>query len=79
MAKLATKNNVAIGIDIKSLTSVKDKKLKAIRLARIIQNIKVCRKAKTKIKLLNFKNRKNAFDFLISLGASTQQAKEAID
>ena len=77
LAKIAAKNNIAIGIDLEEINSL-DKKQKAIRLSKIIQNIELCRKAKTKIRLLNYKDKRTAFSFLISLGASTQQAKEAI-
>ena len=78
LAKIAEKNKVAIGIDVYEIARLA-KEEKAKRLERIIQNIKTCRKAKTKIKLLNYKDKKNAFSFLISLGASTQQAKESLD
>ncbi len=78
LAKIATKNNISLGIDLKEMQEL-DKKEKAKKLAKIIQNIKICRKAKTKIKLLNYKDKKTAFSFLISLGASTNQAQQAID
>lgn len=76
LAKIAAKNKISIGIDIKELSTL-EKERKALRLARIAQNIKTCRKAKTKIKALNFKDEKDAFSLLLSLGASTKQAKEA--
>ena len=78
LAKIAEKNKVAIGIDVYEIARLA-KEEKAKRLERIIQNIKTCRKAKTKIKLLNYKDKKNAHSFLISLGASTKQAKESLD
>lgn len=78
LAKIAAKNNIALGIDLKEIQSF-EKKEKAIRLSKIIQNIKITRKAKTKLKLLNFKDKISAFSFLVSLGASTQQAKDAIE
>ena len=78
MAKIAANKGICIGIDIKRLRDL-EKREKAIILSRIMQNIKTCRKAKTKIKILNYKEKTNAFSLLISLGASTQQAKEAID
>ena len=77
LAHIAAKNKIAIGIDMEELNKL-PKKEQALRLERIIQNIKICRKAKVKIALLNWKDRKDAFSFLISLGASTQQAREAI-
>lgn len=75
LAAIAEKNGVAIGIDIKEIDSL-DKAEKAKRLARISQNIKICRKTKTKIAVINAKDKKDAFALLISLGASTKQASE---
>ena len=74
LAKIAAKNEVAIGIDLIKLTNL-NKKQKAIELARIRQNIKICRKAKCKIEFINVKDKKDAQALLISLGASTQQSK----
>jgi len=76
LAKIASKNNISIGIDFEELNNL-DKKEKAVRLGRIRQNITVCRKAKTKIKVLNYKDKRDAFSLLLTLGASTAQAKEA--
>jgi len=78
LASLASKNNISIGIDMEELRK-QLKKDKAVLLARIMQNIKICRKAKAKIKLLNYNNKIQASSFLLSLGASTKQAKEALD
>lgn len=78
LAKIAAKNNISIGIDLKQIQSL-DKKQKAIILSKIIQNIKIARKAKANFKLINYKDKKTAFSFLISLGASTQQAKDALE
>ncbi|MCX8158828.1 MAG: hypothetical protein N3D20_00845 [Candidatus Pacearchaeota archaeon] len=78
LAKIAAKNHIAIGIDINEINNLKNKE-KATILGRIIQNIKICRKSKTKLKLFNYKDKRNAFSLLLSLGASTPQAKEALD
>jgi len=77
LAEIATKNKISIGINIDELRNL-GKEEKANRLERIKQNIKICRKAKTKLILLNYKDEKDAFAFLLSLGASTKQAKEAL-
>jgi len=76
-AKIAAKNKVAIGINIEEISKL-SKVEKAKRLARIKQNIKICRKAGTKLALVNTKDTRNALNLLLSLGASTSQAKEAI-
>ena len=78
LAKIAKKNNIALGIDMHELSQL-EKGKKAERLERIMQNIKLCRKSGTKILLLNYKDEKDALAFFISLGASTKQAKEALD
>ena len=77
LGAIATKNKVALGIDIAGISKL-DKKNKAIHLGRIMQNIRLCRKTKTKIKVLNFKDKKDVLSLLISLGASSQQAREAL-
>jgi len=76
LAKIAAKNNIAIGIDLNRLRKLSCKK-KAIEMARIVRNIETCRKAKCHVVLINQKDKKDAFELLISLGASTSQAKEA--
>ena len=78
LAEIASKNKVAIGINLAEIQSL-DKKSKAQRLAKIKQNIKLCRKSKTLIKVLNFQDKLNAHNFLVSLGASTEQAKKAFE
>ena len=77
LAEIATKNKISIGIDMEELRTL-GKEEKANRLEKIRQNIKICRKAKTRLVLLGYKDSKDAFAFLISLGASTKQAKDAI-
>ncbi len=77
LAKIAAKNKIAIGIDLEELRKL-PKDEKALRLERIIQNIKLCRKTKTPLKLLNVRDKRDAFSLLASLGASSQQAKQAI-
>lgn len=77
LAKIAAKNKIALGIDLEKIRGEKEKKEKARVLARTIQNIKVCRKAKCRIVVKGHKDEKDAFAFLISLGASAQQANQA--
>jgi len=77
LAKIAHNNNIAIGIDTEKIKTLsKDKKAKT--LARIKQNINICKKAKTKLAIINAADKKDAFNLLLSLGASTQQAKQAV-
>lgn len=78
LAKIAAKNGIAIGIDLESLRKL-DKKNKALLLEKLIQNVKICRKAECKIKILNCKDEKDTFDFLVSLGADSKRAKESLN
>jgi RNase P/RNase MRP subunit p30 len=77
LSRIAAKNKIAIGIDLEEIRSL-NRKEKAQRFEKIIQNIKICRKTDTKIKIFNYKSEKQAQSLLISLGASSQQAKYAI-
>lgn len=68
MAKLAKKNNVIIGINLDEAINAEGKQ-KALILARIMQNIRICNKNKLKMKFIiqDSKNERNIFD-LKSLG-----------
>jgi RNase P/RNase MRP subunit p30 len=76
LANLATKNKIALGIDLSQLSSLPSKQ-KALFLENLFQIIKTSRKAKTQMKLLNYKDKRNAQSFLLTLKASSQQAKQA--
>ncbi len=76
MARIASKNNISISYDLSKIAKL-EKKNKAQTLEKIIPILKTLRKAKTKLKITNFKDKKDASSFLITLGASTFQTKEA--
>jgi len=76
LAIIARKNDIAIGINLQEIANLNSKE-KAERLSKIIQNLKICRKAKTRIAVKTTSLQK-ARDFLIGLKASTNQIKEAI-
>lgn len=76
IAKIAKNKNVAIGIDLEEIRSLEPKQ-KAERLSKIIQNIRLCRKTKTKI-AIKTSSLEKARLFLSGLGSSTQQIKETI-
>ncbi len=75
LCKLAKKNKIKIGININNLKK-QEKKQKAIILSRIIQNIKLCKRTKTPIILLPEQSKQDTMSFMLTLKASTQQAKE---
>jgi len=66
LAKLAKKKNIIIGINLDEIINSEGKQ-KAIILARIIQNIKICNKNKLKMKFIQKNNHRNILD-LKSLG-----------
>ena len=77
-AKTAAKNNIQIIIDFRDIQKIADKKQKSQRLAKIIQNIKICRRAKCKIKIWGCEDKYALQAFGFSLGMSSQQIAEAI-
>lgn len=86
LGKIAKENNISIVINFSEMNKIQDKKQKAIRLARIIQNIKICRKSKCKIKIATFASSKEELrderelkSFGFSLGMSSQQARDACE
>ncbi len=80
LCKLAAKNNIKIAIDIQCLQKL-DKKTKAQVLARIIQNIALCKRTKTQIILWpeNKYNKLDAMSFITTSGGSTQQGRNATE
>ena len=81
IAKIATKNKASVAIDFADIKNTPDQKQLAKRLARIMQNIKICRKAKTKIIILDMSGKatKQEIQALgFSLGMSSQQVSESI-
>jgi RNase P/RNase MRP subunit p30 len=79
LAKIATKKGIAFGIDFRELRELNEvEKIKSV--SKMIQNFRVYRKAKSKVRVFCEKwQKKDVFCFLLSLGVSTKQAKEAID
>jgi len=74
LCKIATKNNIKIGININKLKNQKPK-TKARILARIIQNIKLCKRTKTKIVFIPSLKKQETLSFMQTLKGSTNQAK----
>lgn len=80
LCKIAKKNNTKIGIDIEKINSL-SKQEKAKALARIRQNIFLCKKTGCELAIVPQKKyaKQEIMGFLISLGSSTQVAKKAAD
>jgi len=76
LCKIASKNNIKIGVDLNELTKLK-KKEKAIALSRIMQNIKLCKRTQTKIIFTPKQSKQEVISFFLTLKASTSQARDA--
>ena len=79
LCKIAKEKGITLAIDLNELMKTPDKKEKSLILARMIQNMRLIKKYNNKFKLLNFRNKPQAFSFLLTLGADTQTAKKALE
>ncbi len=74
LCKLAKENNIEIAIDLEKIKNLPEKE-KAETLSRIIQNIELCKRTKTKIVLLNNNKKQDIISFFLTFKGSTEQAK----
>lgn len=90
LCAIAKKNGIAIGIDIDKIRNkekagdAEEKKEKAELLARIMQNIKLCKKQKVSMLLVsrNKISKEESYaikSLFLSLGMPTDMAKEAVE
>ncbi len=77
LCRLARKNKIKIGIDVDKIKKLGDKD-KARVLARVSQNVMLCKKTGCEFVLVGDYDEKCAFSMLLTLGASTKQAKNAV-
>ena len=75
VAKEMAKRGVVLVVDFAEISNLKGKE-KALRLERVIQNIKICRKAKCKIEVWGSEDKKALVSFGVSLGMSSLQNAE---
>ena len=78
LAKICSDKNIVIGIQINEIINKRDVE-KAKSLARLKQNIILCKKTNTKLVFQDIKDKLVVQSILLSLGASTSQAKESIE
>lgn len=85
LAKIAKQKNIAIVINFTEINKLKPKD-KALKLGKIMQNIKICRRAKCKIKIATFakdkdelRTEKQLKDFTSTLGMSSQQVRDCVE
>ena len=72
VAKEMAKKGIVVVFDFDSLAEIKSKE-KTLRLARIMQNVKICRRAKCGIKIWGSVDEKALKSFGTSLGMSSVQ------
>ena len=80
LAKIAKEKGIGIVIDFSPLTQMENLE-KAKTLARIIQNVKICRRASCKLKIIDFSgkaDKKSLESFGFSIGMSSQQVSHSI-
>lgn len=85
VAKIASEKNVAIVVNFTVFNKL-EKKEKAQKIARIIQNVKICRKANCKIKIATFassteelRDKHDLMAFAFSLGMSSEQVASTFE
>ncbi len=78
LCKIAKSNNISIGIDLSEIRK-REKKEKSAYLARIMQNIMLCKKYNVSMKAFNIKDKYNAKSLLLTLGMTTEMIKKAVE
>lgn len=85
LAKIANEKNIGIVINFSEIDKL-TKKEKALKLSRIIQNIKICRKINCKIKIATFASSpkeiiddKSLKSFCFSLGMNSSETKNCLN
>lgn len=79
LCKIAKENDIIIGVNINPLTNGNDFE-KSLYLGRLLQNVRLCKKYKVKMVLVNIdKTKKDLNGFLLTLGMNTSMAKFAFE
>lgn len=84
VARIAKEKGISIIVDIGEISRLKGKE-KAERIARVMQNVKICRKVGCKIRIASFsENKKGVFDekgrrsFGVTVGMSSKEVVDAV-
>ncbi len=78
MAKLAKKNSIVIGINLDEIIKSSEKE-KAVILARVMQNVRICSKNKLKMRFIYKNQKRNLYDLRalgLILGMPTWMVKD---
>lgn len=82
LGKIAKEKGIEIVIDFSEISGMKDKMKRARRISRIIQNVKVCRRAKCVLRIWDLSgkiDKKELQSFGYSVGMSSPQVNVAVD
>ena len=77
VAKMAAEKGIVVVVDFAEVAGLKGKD-KALRLGRVIQNVKICRKAGCEVKIWGSGDEKALRSFGISLGMSSSQVRDSV-
>ncbi|MEK6831077.1 MAG: hypothetical protein AABX77_03540, partial [Nanoarchaeota archaeon] len=78
LCKLAKENNIKIGIDFSRIVKL-DKIEKARVLARVRQNIELCKRIGCRLIIVGDYIKQDTMSFFLILGGSTKQGKEGFN
>lgn len=81
LAKEAEKKGILIIVDLDEIRGLEGRE-QAKRISRLIQNVKICRKAKCSLKIVSFSggfSEKEVMSFGFSLGMGSLEAKNSIE
>ena len=76
VAKMMAKSGIVLVVDFAEFAKLSGKE-KALRLGRVIQNVKICRKAGCDVKIWGSEDMNALKSFGISLGMSSGQARDS--
>jgi RNase P/RNase MRP subunit p30 len=77
VAKEAKEKNIVVVVDFDEISKL-DKKQRALRISRVIQNVRICRKAGCKIEIWGSADEKGLKSFGESLGMSSLQVRDCL-
>jgi len=84
VAKMAREKGIVVVVDLSEVSSLKDKE-KALRIGRIVQNVKICRKAGCRIKIASLASgkcglvgEKERKAVGVSFGMSSVQVRDSV-
>jgi len=78
LIKIAKQNKTQLTVQLEQITKQETKRDKAIIISRLIQNLKLAKKAKYPIKIISNKNSYDIKALLLTLGLSTDLIRRSV-